>query len=157
MPLWLGVWAWGCGAEPVELPTAEELAHAEERDRTIDPPLFQLLYDAPVLPEAGPQAAKVRQLVWLRHMELSSRQLGLLGQVHGVASERLERMKERELEEVARWQEHEAKIYGEIWTRISEGAPVDAPELNLLLDELRELRSGGERERHLGNDPTKAV
>ena len=149
MPLVVGVWAWGCGADPVALPTADELAEVEERNRTTDPPLFQLLYDAPVLPEAGPKAAKVRQLVWLRHMELSSRQLDLLAQVHGVATERLERMKEREREVVARWQEHEAKIYGEIWTRISEGAPVDAPELNPLLDELRELRSGGVRERDL--------
>ena len=40
----VGLWTCGCGAEPVELPTAEELAEAEERDRTTDPPLFQLLY-----------------------------------------------------------------------------------------------------------------
>lgn len=149
LPWAVGAWVWGCGAEPVELPTAEELAVAEERDRTSDPPLFQLLYDAPVLPEAGPEAAKVRQLVWLRHMELTSRQLDLLGQIHGVASERLQRMKEREAEVVARWQAHEDRVYGELWTRMSEGAPVDSPELNALLDELRELRSGGVRERDL--------
>ncbi len=141
--------AWGCAVEPVELPTAEELAEAKERNRTTDPPLYQLLYDAPVLPEAGPEAAKVRQLVWLRHMDLSTGQLDLLMQVHTVASERLERMKEREAEVVARWQAHEAKVYGEMWTRMADGAPVDAPELNALVDELRELRSGGGRERDL--------
>jgi len=140
---------WGCASEPVELPTAEELAVAEERSRTTDPPLYQLLYDAPVLPEAGPEAAKVRQLVWLRHMELSTGQIDLLTQAHTVASERLERMKERELEVVARWQAHESEVYGEMWTRMASGAPVDAPELNALVDELRELRSGGGRERDL--------
>ena len=140
---------WACGAEPVELPTAEELAVAEERDRTADPPLYQLLYDAPVLPEAGPEAAKVRQLVWLRHMELSVGQLDLLVQVHAVAEERLERMKEREAEVVARWQDHEADIYGQMWDRMADGARVDAPELNALVDELRELRGGGVRERYL--------
>lgn len=139
------VWA-ACGAEPTALPTAVELT---ERDRTTDPPLYQLLYDAPVLPEHAPSAARVRQLVWLRHMELSTSQLDRLAEVHSVAMERLERMQQRETEVVERWQTREEAVYDKLWARMAEGAPVDAPEMNALVDELRELRAGGAREREL--------
>ncbi len=135
-----------CATEPTPLPTEAELA---ERDRTTDPPLYQLLYDAPVLPEQSPSAASVRQLVWLRHMELSSSQLDRLAEVHAVATDRLARMKQREAEEVERWAAQEQKVYDQIWSRMAEGAPVDAPEMNALVDELRELRAGGARERDL--------
>lgn len=141
---WLGISA--CATEPTPLPTEVELA---ERDRGTDPPLYQVLYDAPVLPEQSPASARVRQLVWLRHMELTGAQLERLATVHEIAQERLERMKQREAEVMAHWADHEASVYEQIWARMSEGAPVDAPELNALVDELRELRAGGERERDL--------
>jgi len=136
----------GCAVAPTPLPTEAELA---ERDRTTDPPLYQVLYDTPVLPEQAPAAARVRQLVWLRHMELSVTQLDRLGEVHTIAMERVDRMKQREAEVVARWQAHEAKVYEQIWTTMAAGASVDATEMNALVDELRELRAGGERERDL--------
>jgi len=142
--LWL--WGAGCATEPVPLPTEAELA---ERDRTTDPPLYQLLYDAPVLPEHAPAAARVRQLVWLRHMGLTRGQLDRLEALHGVVTERRALMKQREAEVVARWQAHEEAVYQQMWARMVDGVPVDAPELNTLVDELRELRAGGAREREL--------
>jgi len=144
----LGAWllTTACGSEPTPLPTEAELA---ERDRTSDPPLYQLLYDAPVLPEHAPEAARVRQLVWLRHMALSPTQLDRLAEVHAVATDRLARMQQREAEVVGRWQDQESKVYAQMWARMAEGAPVDAPEMNALVDELRELRAGGAREREL--------
>lgn len=147
LPIFVG-WLVGSGCEvpPTPLPTEVELA---ERDRTADPPLYQVLYDTPVLPEQAPAAARVRQLVWLRHMQLSTTQLDRLADAHAVAMERLDRMKQREEALVAQWQEHEAGVYNQIWGRMSDGASVDAPEMNALVDELRELRAGGERERNL--------
>ena len=146
LPCGLAAWALGCQPEPLPLPTEAEVA---ERDRTTDPPLYQLLYDAPVLPEQAPAAARVRQLVWLRHMELSVGQLDRLAEVHAVAVERRARMEQREAELLERWRTHEAEVYDQMWTRMADGAPVDAPELSALVDELRELRAGGEREREL--------
>lgn len=136
----------GCQVDPTPLPTEVELA---ERDRTQDPPLYQVLYDTPVLPEQAPSAARVRQLVWLRHMQLSTTQLDRLADVHTIAMDRRDRMKQREAALVARWEAHEAGVYAQIWELMAQGAAVDAPEMNTLVDELRELRAGGERERDL--------
>jgi hypothetical protein len=36
-----------------------------------------------------------------------------------------------------------------MWAQMAAGAPVDAPEMNVMVDELREMRAGGAREREL--------
>ncbi len=135
-----------CASDPLPLPTEVDIA---ARDRTTDPPLYQLLYDAPVLPEASPASARVRQLIWLRHMELTVAQLDLLSEAHRVAADRLARMKQREAEAQARWNSDEEAVYARLWGQLSSGVAVDAPELNAEVDQLRELRAGGARERDL--------
>ena len=127
----------GCQVDPTPLPTEVELA---ERDRTQDPPLYQVLYDTPVLPEQAPSAARVRQLVWLRHMQLSTTQLDRLADVHTIAIDRRDRMRQRK-----RTSSHagkpEAGVYAQIWELMAQGT-VDALEMNTLVDELRELQVG---------------
>lgn len=136
----------GCDAEPTPLPTAEAVA---EVDRSVQPPLYQLLYDAPALPRASAAQQRVRMLVWLRHMQLGTDQLDRLDQLRVLAAERSQRLATHEQEIMDRYAEQEAEIYGDLWGALSQGAPVDAPEMGDATEALRNLRAGGERERAL--------
>ncbi len=136
----------GCGGEPLPLPTAEEVTTL---DRAAEPPLYQLLYDVPVLPESQPVQQRLRLLVWLRHMELRPAQLAQLDALRREVAQRRETVAARERELAAEWETQESAVYGALWEKLSAGVPVDAPEVGALVDELRELRAGGARERAL--------
>lgn len=136
----------GCGAEPLPLPTEAEV---QELDREAEPPLYQLLYDVPVLPESGPEQQRLRMLVWLRHMELSKGQLDQLDTLRTEVAGRRATIAERERELVSEWEGRETAVYNKLWNKLSEGVSVDAPEVGVIVDELRELRAGGAREREL--------
>lgn len=135
-----------CQPEPVPPPTEAAVA---ELDRSIQPPLYQLLYDAPLLPQPSAAEQRVRLLVWLRHMQLSRSQLARLEELRQVVDERRARIAEAEAQVSARYAEETEQIYGELWTLLEEGAGTDDPRFGPLTDQLRELRAGGAREREL--------
>ncbi len=135
-----------CGGEPTPLPTEAAVA---ELDRSLEPPLYQLLYDAPLLPDLQQDAAKVRLLIWLRHMQLSAEQLQRLAGLRATAIERTARLDAAEAQVTSRYAGEESRVYAELWQAMARGAPIDAPEMADLTEQLRELRAGGAREREL--------
>ena len=135
-----------CEPEPVLPPTEAAVA---ELDRAAQPPLYQLLYDAPLVPGPSAEEQRVRLLVWLRHMQLSRPQLSRLEELRQTVDERRARIAEAEAVVAERYAGEAARIYGEIWTLLAAGSPTDDPRLGPLTDELRELRGGGAREREL--------
>ncbi len=150
--LWSGMllsavpWIEGCGEPaPTELPSVAAVA---ELDRAAQPPLYQLLYDTPSLPASAPDLQRVRLLIWMRHMALSRDQLQRLEALRELAEQRRAAIASAEQEIHAGYTE-EAGIYARLWQELSAGAPLDAPQMTELIDALRELRAGGEREREL--------
>jgi len=142
----MGLLAMACTSEPSPLPTEVAIATL---DRSVQPPLYQLLYDAPALPSSRSQQQQVRILIWLRHMSLGAAQLSRLEELRGVAQERRRRIHEAEKALVEKWEPQETGIYNQIWKELKAGTPVDDPALSTLTEELRELRAGGEREREM--------
>ena len=136
----------GCTPTPEPLPTQEAIKNL---DRNQAPPLYQLLYDIPALPAFGPEEQRVRILIWLRHLDLNPGQLTRLDELRALADERRGRIMAAEEEAGARWKKEESGIYQRIWDHISTGNDIDDPDMAALTHELKEMRSGGEREREL--------
>lgn len=132
-----------CTPQPLDLPTEASIA---EFDREAQPALYQLLYDAPSLPSAQPIQMRLRMLIWLRHMDLSSSQLGQLEVLRALVEERRARIVAAEETTAARWAEQEGPIIDALWEHVASGGALDAPEVRPLVDELAELKAGGERE-----------
>ena len=135
-----------CTPEARPLPTEKAI---EDLDRAQQPPLYQLLYDVPALPSFGQRQQRVRILIWLRHLELSDSQLARLDELRLLSADRRSRIQEAEEEAAKRWEGEETKIYDKIWVSLSEGNAVDASGMAPFTHELKEMRSGGEREREL--------
>lgn len=136
----------GCSADPRPLPTEEAI---ENLDRNAQPPLYQLLYDIPALPAFGINEQRVRILIWLQHLALSQSQLNRLDELRSLADNRRERIQRAEEEASARWRNEESKVYEAIWSHIKAGKAIDDPDMAAFTHELKEMRSGGEREREL--------
>ena len=136
----------GCAPDPRPLPSEQAV---QGLDRNQQPPLYQLLYDIPALPAFGPKEQRVRILIWLQHMKLSEGQLTRLEELRGLADNRRSRIESAEAEASERWRQEESKVYEQIWTHLSDGKAVDDPEMAAFTHELKEMRSGGEREREL--------
>jgi hypothetical protein len=135
-----------CAPEPQPLPTE---AAVNVLDRSVQPPLYQMLYDAPALPGSKPLQQRVRILIWLQHMGLEAAQLSRLEELYAVAKERRESIFQAEHALSQRWEPEENRIYTQLWTAMEQGTPLDDPTMGTLTEELRELRAGGEREREL--------
>ena len=136
----------GCTPEPRPLPTEKAV---KDLDRAQLPPLYQLLYDVPALPSFGQKQQRVRILIWLRHLSLSESQLARLDELRLLAQDRRSRIETAEKDSATRWELEETKIYDKIWTALSQGNAVDAKSMAPFTHELKEMRSGGEREREL--------
>lgn len=136
----------GCTPTPEPLPTQEAIKNL---DRNQAPPLYQLLYDIPALPAFGPEEQRVRILIWLRHLDLNPGQLTRLDELRALADERRGRIQDAEREASARWKKDESGVYQRIWDHLAAGKAVDDPNMAALTHELKEMRSGGEREREL--------
>jgi hypothetical protein len=136
----------GCTPEPRPLPTEKAI---EALDRAQQPPLYQLLYDVPALPSFGLRQQRVRILIWLRHLSLNDSQLGRLEELRVLANDRRSRIKQAEEDAAQRWESEETKIYDRIWAHINQGTAVDEKGMAAFTHELKEMRSGGEREREL--------
>jgi hypothetical protein len=117
--------------------------------RDEQPPLYQLLYDAPALPQSKDQQQRVRILIWLRHMELNAAQLTRLDELRGIAEVRRARISELESQAAQQWEPAENALYNRIWDALQAGMDIDDPALTEVTEEFRELRAGGEREREL--------
>jgi hypothetical protein len=144
LSLMLGIAA--CESEPRQLPTE---AAVENLDRNAQPPLYQLLYDIPALPAFDVHAQRVRILIWLRHLKLSEGQLSRLDALRALTDNRRARIGRAEEEASTRWSSEEAGIYQEIWTHLQTGGAVDDPNMAAFTHKLKEMRTGGEREREL--------
>ena len=146
------LWIWlipllgGCASEPTILPTEEAVAVF---DRQAAPPLYQLLYSAPILPEQSTTQAQLRMLIWIRHMGLSASQLDQLEELRTLSAERGERIRQAEAEVVARHAGEEEQVYGALLEQVSAGVAIDDPIFEPLLAQLDALRAGGERESEL--------
>jgi hypothetical protein len=136
----------GCVPEPTVLPTEDAVA---KLSRDEQPPLYQLLYDAPALPQSKDQQQRVRILIWLRHMELNAAQLTRLDELRGIAEVRRARISELESQAAQQWEPAENALYNRIWDALQAGMDIDDPALTEVTEEFRELRAGGEREREL--------
>jgi len=128
------------------LPTEKTIA---DLDRAKQPPLYQLLYDIPALPAFEPEIQRVRILIWLLHLDLSEGQLVRLKELHALADNRRTRIVEAEKAAATRWIGGERSVYNDIWTHLSNGREVDDPAMAQFTHDLKEMRSGGEREREL--------
>lgn len=138
--------ALGCDPEPLPLPTVAEV---QALDRSLEPPLYQLLYDAPLLPVDDPAGGRLRMLIWLRQMAMSAEQLDRLEALRSLAADRVRSIEQREREVEASYAAAQAAEHEALWAGLSRGVPVEAPELQIHVEALRELRRGGKREREL--------
>ena len=138
--------AMGCSTDPQPLPTE---AAVQSLDRSVQPPLYQMLYDAPALPGSQALQQRVRILIWLKHMDLDAAQLSRLSELRETSKERRERIFKAESELVRRWEPQENGVYTRLWDALQSGTTVDDPQMATLTEELRELRAGGEREREM--------
>ena len=142
----LGISLFGCTPEPRPLPTEKTIGAL---DRAQQPPLYQLLYDIPALPAFEPKVQRVRILIWLLHLDLSEGQLIRLRELHALAENRRSRIVEAEKSASMRWTREERAVYGDIWDHLANGREVDDPAMAQFTHDLKEMRSGGEREREL--------
>jgi len=136
----------GCTPEPRSLPTEKAV---QDLDRAQQPPLYQLLYDVPALPSFGQRQQRVRILIWLRHLSLTSSQLTRLDELRLLSQDRRLRIAAAEREAALRWDHEETKIYDQIWSSLAQGTAVNNASMAPFTHELKEMRSGGEREREL--------
>jgi hypothetical protein len=136
----------GCIPEPLPLPTE---AAVQALDRDVQPPLYQMLYDAPALPGSKALQQRVRILIWLKHLQLDTSQLSRLEELRGVSRERGRRIHVAEEALAQRWEPQENGVYTRLWDGIIAGTSLDDPAMGKLTEELREMRAGGEREREM--------
>jgi len=129
------------------MPTAQAVAEAVDHDA--QPPLYQLLYSAPLLPTSQPEQQRVRILIWLRHMDFGDAQLEQLDNLRVELADRAQQLNDAERKLAVPYQADEDEIYQQLWERLSAGAPADAPEVAALTVRLAALQKGSDRERSL--------
>ena len=137
---------YGCTPESRPLPTGES---DQDLDQVQEPPLYQLLYDIPALPSFGQKQQRVRILIWLRHLSLSESQLIRLDELRLLANDRRSRIEQAEMDAANKWEREETLVHDKIWSAMAEGKAVDDASMAPFTHELKEMRSGGEREREL--------
>jgi hypothetical protein len=128
-------------ADPQPLPT--EVA-AEALDRSSLPPLYRQLYDYAFLPEVQGKEQRVRLLIWLKYMEFSRYQLGLMRELADRTERERRSVEERQREIVREYEPKIGAVYDQVWEGIQAGASED--ELAKLATELAPVR---EREAEL--------
>lgn len=136
-----------CQGQPTPMPTQQALDEAMDLDT--QPPLYQLLYEAPLLPAADPAQQRVRLLIWLRHMDFGQAQLDQLSALRELVADRTRQIDQAERTVADKYAAEESAIYQGLWERLAAGAPGDAPEVVELTSRLQALQRGSEREREL--------
>ncbi len=133
--------AWGCQAEPSELPTEARVRELEELDRQTAPPLYQYMYDSAFLPEVRVVEQQARILVWLRWVDLREHQLQMLLKLHARASTLRERLDDSQRRIVERYEPALAPHYQQVFDLLAQGASLDDPRLAGIAEELAETRT----------------
>ena len=136
----------GCDHEPEPLPTQ---AAVELLPRDAQPPLYQMLYDAPALPAVEAHQQRVRLLIWLTHMQLSKDQLNKLEKLRKLVAERTAYLEQTEAELRQTYQSQEYNLYELLWNELRSGTALDDPKMTELIGQMEALKAGGERESEL--------
>ena len=132
-----------CEVEPPPLPTEEAVSLL---DRNVQPPLYQMLYDAPVLPASQPQQQKVRLLIWLLHMELTKDQLRRMETLRQLVEERRDALEQTEQEVLAQYENVENQLYEQLWVELLNGTDITDPRMEEIVAQMTNLKGDGERE-----------
>lgn len=128
-----------CATPTAPLPTEQAIAEAEA-EAPPKTPLYQLLYDAPQLPETQQALQRVRILVWLVQLDLSTSQLDALDALRVATAERRAALAEAERASAAEWEAQERAVYDQLFAALQGGAALDDPALAPHLDALAALR-----------------
>lgn len=149
MSLWL-LSSLGCVTEPEPLPTALQVSAAEGRmDRSVHPPLYQMLYDYSFLPEVQHKEQRVRLLIWLRHMQLSEWQLRSLKDLAAKVTAEGERIRATQAAVVQAYEPKVGRIYDTLWEQLQSGAELDDAQIEAAAGGLLGARLQHAREKEL--------
>lgn len=139
----------GCDNPPEPLPTRAEVEQLDEADRATPPPLYQLLYDSAFLPEVQYEEQKTRILIWLRYVGMQEHQLRHLLALHERAAVLRNRVQETQREIIEGFEPQLLPTYRALFQRLSEGVPLDDPQLERDAAALLETRLQEAREEEL--------
>lgn len=115
-------------ADPQPLPAAaaaQALAEVEAEagvDRAALPPLYRQLYDYAFLPEIQEKEQRVRLLIWLKYMEFSRYQIGLLSDLRDRSERERRAVEERQRAIVTGYEPKVGAVYDRLWEKIQQGA-----------------------------------
>jgi hypothetical protein len=119
------------------MPAEEAVNHIEEAP----PPIYQLLYDAPVLSETQYALQRVRILMWLVHLDLSTTQLNALEQLRATTQERRGALIAAERAAAQEQEPQEQAVYDVLFEALQQGIPLDDPSLAGQMATLTALRT----------------
>ncbi len=140
----------GCVTEPEPLPTQLQVSSAEGRmERTLHPPLYQMLYDYAFLPEIQQSQQRVRLLIWLRHMALSEWQLRSLSELAGQVQAERRRIEEAQRAVVQSYEPKLRPVYDELWDLLQQGRELSDSEVEEAASTLLGARLQHAREKEL--------
>jgi len=126
-----------CATPPTMLPTEEAAAAVEQPERA---PVYQLLYDAPALPETQASLQRVRILVWLIQLDLSTSQLDQLEALRAATAERQENLAATQRAAAEAREAEERAIYDALYAALQSGTALDDASLAPQLEALAALR-----------------
>ncbi len=139
-----------CVTEPEPLPTALQVTSAEGRmERSVHPPLYQLLYDYSFLPQVQHKQQRVRLLIWLRHMRLSEWQLKSLKELAGQVAAERSRIDAAQAAVVQAYEPKVGRVYDDLWTQLQGGAELDDAQIESTAGALLGARLQHAREKEL--------
>lgn len=119
------------------MPTEEAVNQIEEAQ----PPIYQLLYDAPVLAETQQSLQRVRILMWLQHLDLSITQLKALEQLRASTHERRDAIIAAERAAAQEQEPQERAVYDALFEALQQGMALDDLSLEPHIATLTTLRT----------------
>lgn len=129
-----------CVPSVTTLPTEESVEQVEH----VTPPIYQLLYDAPALPETQASLQRVRMLIWLIQLDLNTTQLHALEQLRVSTLERQQTLQDAEHQAAQQQEAEERAIYDQLFATLQAGQSLDDPQLADTISALQELRTNGD-------------
>jgi hypothetical protein len=139
---------WGCSADPLPLPTEVAVAGVPDSSAP-ELPLFQVLYAVETGPAPSVSLQRVRLLLWLRHLELSTAQLDLLETLRVNARERAARLTQAEQALLERNAGEESALVENLWAALSQGVDPSDASVTEIADKLKAIGHDGSRSEQL--------
>ena len=130
-----------CATEPESMPTEKQIS--DPIGFSAPDPLYQLLYDSPVLPSPSAQQQRVRALIWLQRMELSRTQLTLLKALRSDVINRQAELIRVETQTAETLINQENEIYNQFWDALKEGKKIE--DQTATIAELKKIRASDQR------------